>query len=265
MAGVADLFKNFANVVVGNSPQNPALPGLPNGTPNPANPPASVVANPGVPNPGNEPNPKPGDSPQLSSGPNANAASGATPLDQFKEIWQTPENAVDPNAPITFTADPAKLLAASKNLDFKQFITPEVTARIAAGGEDAVKAMAEAMNMVAQGTYAQSASATTKIVEKAIQSAQEKFLAQIPSLVRNGTVSESLRTENAKFNHPAVAPVIKNLEKQMAIKFPNSSASDLTKMAQDYFTALASEFTPPPQKDPNARDDKSQDFSQYFQ
>ena len=265
MAGVGDLFKNFLNVV--QTPQNAPLPALPNGTPNPGNlpPGASAAGNPTVPNATNQPAPKPGDSPQLSAGANANAAEGATPMDKFNDIWQTPENAVDPNTPITFTADPAKLLAASKNLDFKQFVLPEVMNRIAAGGEDAVKATMEAMNAVAQGTYAQSASATTKIVEKAVQETQKQFLKQIPTLVRNGSFKENLQQENPLFSHPAVSPVIESLSKQMAVKFPNASAQELTSMAKDYFQSLATGFKAPAVETPGNRNQpKEQDWGSYF-
>ena len=116
---------------------------------------------------------------------------------------------------------------------------------IAAGGEGAVQAFAQAMNKVAQGVYAQSAFATTKIVEQAVAKAQERFTSEIPSHVKKLQVSESLRNENPALNHPAASPILGAIESQLTVKHPNASSTEITNMARQYLEQFATAVNKP--------------------
>lgn len=114
--------------------------------------------------------------------------------------------------------DPQKLMEAARKTDFSKAISSNQLEAIAGGGQEAVAAFASAMNSVAQTVYANSALATTKIVEQALMKAQQQYDAKIPGLIKRQTVSDTLRTENPMFSNPAVQPLISALEAQLAVK-----------------------------------------------
>lgn len=190
-----------------------------------------------------------------------------TPLDSFKDIWKN--DPVDPNAPqnpsVFGNVDPKRFMEAAGKIDFAKVVTPEQLQAISAGGEGAVGAFASALNAVAQTTYAQSAFASTKIVEQAMARAKDSFIAELPAHIKKQTVSESLRAENPVFSNPAVQPIISALEAQLTVKFPAASAGEITTMAKQYVEALGTSFAPKqaaPAAKPGTREDT--DWSSFL-
>lgn len=189
--------------------------------------------------------------------PNGNPTDPATPFAEFKDLWKN--DPVDPNAPpsgVFGNVDPKKFMEAAGKIDFSKSITPDQLTAISTGGEAAMQAFAQAMNSVAQGVYAQSAFATTKIVEQALGKSKESFLAELPQHIKKQTVTDSLRAENPIFSNPAVQPIISALEAQMTVKYPHATAPEITQMAKQYVEALGTSFSPKPVVDPNAPKNK---------
>ena len=140
-----------------------------------------------------------------------------SPLDAFADLWkpvegQTPEQ-LFPNI------DPAKLMEAAKKTDFAKVITNEQMEAIAGGGQNAVAAFTGAMNSVAQAVYANSALATTRIVEEALKKAQSTYDAKLPSLIKKQNLSDTLRAENPMFSNPAIQPIISALKLKLHLNF----------------------------------------------
>lgn len=191
------------------------------------------------------------------------------PFEEFKTLWDTAP--VDPNKPasdgtVFGAVDPKKFTEAAGKIDFSKVVTPEQLQAIAAGGEGAMKSFAEAMNKVAQGVYAQSAFASTKIVESALAKANERFMAELPQHIKRQTVTDSLRGENPIFSNPAVAPIISALEKQMTVKYPNATAPEITAMAKQYVEKLGESFTPPKPEPAAAKGGrKTEDWSKFLE
>ena len=170
------------------------------------------------------------------------------PLDAFSDLWKTAP--VDPNAPapqegVFGNVDPKKFMEAAGKVDFSKAIKPEMLAAIQAGGEDGVKAFAAAMNSVAQNVYAQASFASTKITEQALAKARESFESNIPNLIKQQTAAEALRNENPVFSHPAAAPILGAIQSQLAVKFPQASATELTAMAKTYLENFATGISAP--------------------
>ena len=168
---------------------------------------------------------------------NAPAASPTAPLegmDQFTDLWKPAESPAGgvPNG--MFNVDPAKLMEAAGRMDFSKAVAPEQLQAISAGGPEAMQAFAQAMNKVAQTVYAQNAMATTKIVEQALKQSKDSFMGELPQHIKRQQVSDTLRTENPAFSHPAAAPILGALEQQMAVKYPNATASELASMSRQY-------------------------------
>lgn len=245
MAGIMSMFSNLMS----GSGAPPNANANPNPAPNP---------DPGKPNnPGNLPD----GAPSTGSQPPGAAPNGvlpdtgkdgpdkiqSTPFDKFTKLWE--DVPIDPNAPpdsVFGNLDPKKFMEAAGKIDFAKVVTPEQLTAISSGGEAAVKAFAQALNAVSQGVYAQSAFATTKIVEQALNKSKESFLAELPQHIKKETVKSSLRTENPVFSNPAVQPIISALEAQLTVKYPNATATELTTMAKQYVEALGTSFAPKP-------------------
>lgn len=183
--------------------------------------------------------------------PNVPAAE-VSPMDNFKDLWQ-PANTpnVDTTLPANMFAgaDPAKMLEAARKVDFAKSVPPDVLAKITAGGPDAAAAFAQAINDVAQRSYAQSSFASTKIVEAALAKFQEGLETRLPSQVKKYQVSESLRESNPALNHPAAAPIMEALQAQLTVKYPNATVKELQDMASSYLTSFTSAANPKPKAD----------------
>ena len=163
------------------------------------------------------------------------------PLDTFKDMWTAP--AADPNTPQTpaemFNVNPQQLMEAAKKVDFSRVITPEQSQAIMAGGEGAAKAFAEAMNAMSQTVYAQSAMASTQMVQEALKRQEAYYTANLPSQIKAQSLSTQLLDSNPALSHPAAAPLISAITKQLQQKHPQATPAQLQKMAQDYVTSFA--------------------------
>ena len=166
-----------------------------------------------------------------------------SPLANFADLWKNDDKgAAQGQEDQLFNIDPAKLQEAVAQTNFSQVITPEIKQKLAAGGEDAIAASLEAMNKVAQATYAHSTIATTKIVEQAMEKMASKHQKQMEDLLKRTQVSDNLRSENPLLSNPAVDPLLKALEFQFTQKYPNSSAQEITQKAKDYLSGFAAMF-----------------------
>ena len=167
----------------------------------------------------------------------------ASPLDAFSDMWK-PVAANGAGDPLFANVDPVKMMEAAKKTNFTSLITKEQQAAIAQGGQGAVEAFMQSINLVGQQAFANSAMATTKIVDQALAKQMEQFKSLLPNLVKQHTLSDNLRETNPVFNHPSVAPLINAMETQLAAKHPNATSSELTKLAQDYVLGLGQAFNP---------------------
>ena len=174
-----------------------------------------------------------------------NVNEAKTPLDQYSDLWET--KPTDKNSPAEYKPeqlDPAKLQEVMGKAVLTGAITPELQARINAGGEDANTAMVEAMNNVAQQTMMQSTVVANKMMEQNSNKLMEAMLAKIPGLVKSQSVNNSLQETNPIFSSPAVAPVIDAVKAQMQIKHPNATTTELTTMAQNFVKAMSEQLNP---------------------
>lgn len=190
-----------------------------------------------------------------------------SPLDAFKELWNTPVTPnPDPNAQ-PGKIDPAKVLESARKVEFAKSIPPEIMATIAKGGPEAQIALMAAMNHVSQNTYAQSAIATKSIVDQALARQAESFRAELPNLVRKMSANDSLRTESPLLNHPAVQPLIPALTEMFTRKNPNATSNEISSQVNDYFKSLGTVFAPPNPADVAAQKVAAgvQDWSKFLE
>lgn len=177
-----------------------------------------------------------------------------SPLDAHSELWKNDPNAKPKPVEPLFNIDPTKLAAAAANNDFLKAIPNELAEKIKAGGDDAVPAMLAAMNLMTQKNFGDSALATTKIVEDALNKQQARFEAMLPGLIGKQTLNDTLRKTNPIFDHPAAATMLKSLTEQVRTKFPTMPPDQQAAKANEYLLSFAEAANP--KKATNSSDDK---------
>jgi hypothetical protein len=186
----------------------------------------------------------PKDSAPASSAPAQADDATKSPLDAFGKLWENDPNKKDSAGDFKFNVDPAKLQEAVSKANFVQAIPQENLAKIAAGGDDAVKAFAESLNLVAQNVLAQSTMASSKMVENALSKANESLNARLPNMMKQYQLTDNMQNENPALSHPAAQPLIEAVKSQLTIKHPDATTIELTKMAKEYLTAFAGLVNP---------------------
>ena len=162
------------------------------------------------------------------------------PLDTFKDLWTPPTaDNKQPAVADMFNINPQQLMEAASKVDFARMIPQESLQAIAAGGEGAAKAFSAALNSVAQSVYAQSAAANTQILKEALSKQQQEFQAQLPTLIKTQTLSNSMKESNPALSHPAAAPLVQAIQQTLQAKHPNATSAELQQMAQQYVGVFA--------------------------
>lgn len=170
---------------------------------------------------------------------NADGAADAgekSPLDAFGNLWDNSDNAKnEQQLGVLGEISPQKIAEAASKVNFAKVVKPEDLTAIREGGDGAVQALANALNSATQAVYAQSALASSKLIEQATNQLEERILAKLPDQVRRNLLDNSMVEENAALTHPAAAPLVKLVQNQLATKYPDATPSQLKKMATDYF------------------------------
>lgn len=184
-------------------------------------------------------------------------AAPESPLDPFKTLWDTSPNAKEtPNAPAVL--DPAKLQELIGKADFSNTLTQENLDLIAQGGEGAVTAFTQSMNAVGQQVMLQSTLAADKMVRQAVEAATAAQAAQLPELLKQLNLKNTLQDSNPLYSDPAVKPVMDAVQAQLVTKFPDATPAQLAEMTQNFVKAMGSQLnpaqTPTANKNPDGSD-----------
>lgn len=163
----------------------------------------------------------------------------------FADLWKTDDTNQSTQGQPLFNVSREKLLETARLQDFKQTVTPEQMAAIQAGGPDAVNAMMDMINGVAQANYAQSVFATTKLIEGALDKSNFAKQDDLATSIRNLNFGENLRGQNPVFSNPVYAPLMETAKNQFQVKYPNATASELQGLAMQYVESMAKQFNAP--------------------
>jgi len=217
----------------------------------------SPVAAPSTPAPATTQAPAAGNNPfEL---PGAKAPEGSPAVD-YSKLWEpiaapTPPAGVTPPDP---NAETNRIVEQAKGMDFTKVIPAEVFTRIQNGGPEAQTALAEALNVVAQAAYAQSHYASASTVREAIKEARAEFQKEIPDIIRRHNVTDAIRGTDPRYNDPEIAPLLKAIDQQITVKFPNATSAEIAEMRTAYLDRVAGKFSPPKEvpavKDPRNGD-----------
>lgn len=176
----------------------------------------------------------------------AATADGKNGLEQFNDMWTATAPAGQGQGQPLFNLSQENILAAARKQDFtKEIATPEMLAKVAAGGAEGVQAMMEMMNSMGQMVYAQSAVATTKLVEGALDKSNFAKIADLDTHMKRHTLNTTLPDVNPVFSSPAAQPIIQGLSQQFMVKFPAASPKEISGMVNDYLTNFSNAFNAP--------------------
>lgn len=174
--------------------------------------------------------------------PSSEPAAPVSPLDNFVKLWETtptdPKAAPEPGK-LFSGADPAKMLASARKVDFAKSIPPELLSKMAAGGQDSIAAFQAALNEVGQRAYAQATLAATQIADASIKNYSDGSASRLPSLIKQHSVAETIRNSNPLLQHPAAAPILDALQQQLTVKYPQASVKEIEAFATDYLKAFS--------------------------
>lgn len=182
-------------------------------------------------------------------------------LDPFKDIWQTP--ATDPNSdPFStplLTVDPQKIQEAVGKMDFLSGMPNDLLTKATSGDAGA---FTQVVNTAIQKALAAQVQLSTQMTEGAITKNNERHLTALPGRIREAQVKD-VRSSNPVLNHPAAAPMLDSLKRNIMQRQPKLSPIEVHQQAEDMLTAFGSALTGEQQQKekPTGRDPS--DFSHW--
>lgn len=183
-----------------------------------------------------------------------------TPLDPYAKLWENESTDLKAPQGMDFNVTPQQLADIAGKIDFTSVVPQEIHARIAAGGEDAIKASMEMQNIIARAVYTQNAMATTKLVEAATQKANEGLETIIDRRLKLMGVAENTATLNPALSNPAVAPLVNVIQQRFVQKFPNATSAEINTKVNEYFSQVGAAFNPELVTKANAKGSTAQDM-----
>ena len=191
-------------------------------------------------------------------------SSTASPLANFADIWKTTTNTETNTVAEMFAGlDPAKVMESARKVDFTKSLPAELQDKIRAGGEEGMAAMMTAMNSVAQTGYAQSAMATTKIVEQALAKQAEQFARELPNHVKRLSSGEQMLANNPLLSNPAIQPFAEAVKEQLIRKNPSATSGEIQTQVQDFFAEMGKAFAPKAPETAATKAAKGEDWSLF--
>lgn len=210
--------------------------------------PAGKPANPGnLPdNAGQESNGNAGAEPNGAVPPEAaSEENNSSPLDAFKELWDTSNTEADDLKLTEFSSE--DLTKAAQKVNFMESADPELLQKIAAGGEEAVAAMSTLLNGLGQQVLARAAGVSTQLTKRNITEAVQGVDPKVDKAIRKLTSQNTLSSANKRLQHPSVKPVADVIQSQLLIKHPNATPQEITEMTIQYLDQLGATARPEPE------------------
>jgi len=170
------------------------------------------------------------------------------PMMDFTKLWENPP--IDPKNPpepeeTSFLPkfDPAKIAETLGKIDFSKSALPEELTAITAGGENATKAHISILNKSLRQAMMTMFNVNQRMVESGLTKAQERFLNQVPSHVKNIIVESDLTRDNPIMSNPAYAPLVESTRLRFQEKFPKATPAQVSNAVQKYLTSFVEAAT----------------------
>lgn len=167
-----------------------------------------------------------------------------SPLAKYDKLWEIDPKAAKPKTAdalaIPINADPAKLMATAKGIDFLRTVNQD-TLKKALEGDQA--AMLATINEAAQAGFAQSALGSTNLIKAALKEQAKVFQEEVmPEILRRHDISRSTSADNPVLQSATVKPLLSMVESHLATKNPGASADEISKLAREFMGDVSSEI-----------------------
>lgn len=164
-----------------------------------------------------------------------------SPLANFHDLWQIDDKAKPLGTPTTFAPniefDQNKLLEAAGKIDFTRYLDPELLSKASKGDTEA---LGNLLNRSMQAAFGQGTVATLAAMKAGFTAQDKNFQTGLPALFRQNTIGSVVsKDHSAVFNDPAVAPLMKIVEMQLANKSPGASPEVISGQAKEFLSGLA--------------------------
>lgn len=236
----------------------------------PVQPPATTIPAPNV-EPAQGPNTAPNgvvpaDPNNPASADPSAANADKSPLADWAQLWET--KPIDPDAaaptdPLAIDAD--ALQKQVGKISFTDSVTPELLAKVTAGGEEASAALVEVINLANQNALAQATLVANKLAQRATNHEAQAIDAKVTEIIKANLMTQNLQETNPLFNHPAVQPVMDSVKSQLSIKYPDATPAELAGKAQAFVVAMANSLNPQAASAANpTAPDASEDWGKFL-
>jgi hypothetical protein len=179
-----------------------------------------------------------------------NKPADLSPLAQVAEAWKmkVPEQQGEAQKPHSYfgNVDPAKLSAASKNLNFLAGVDPALVEK-AKGGD--AEAFMQVMNATNQNTFQTAMAAIPAIMEPVLKQVEQQSTAAVPGLFRQMQL-RSERPSNPVLNDPAWIPVVEALKTSLASQNPQATPDQIVAQVEKHVEAMVAAAAPKQQQQP---------------
>lgn len=183
---------------------------------------------------------------QPAGGGNNNGGDQNSPLDQFKELWQTGAN----SDPAKATADQQKaadriknrsekIKAAAKSLDYSRVIKPELAQKALSGD---VNSFMQILNAVGQSSFAHALSQSHLHSDEAFSEFETSVFSKLPTELRKHQAMNTTLEGNSALNHPSIRPLVEGVQQQLTAAFPDATPAEIHKKTLEYFQATGKLF-----------------------
>lgn len=169
----------------------------------------------------------------------AASVGAASPLENYKDLWQAPANTVSMQDLVpTIIADPAQMQAAAAKMDFSKAMNPELVTKALGGDSTAFMAV---INSAVQASFAQAATASVNITKAALAEQAKSFETKYaPNMLRNASIQDAVNNSVALASDPAAAPIVNAVKAQLSNMFPNATATEIAEHTNKYMSEFAS-------------------------
>ena len=185
-------------------------------------------------------------------------------LDTYKDLHTIDPKATPEDTNTDFiTYNQETFGAQVKNLQFMQGEDVATLAAAAAKGDP--NALIELVNLTAQRAYEQGAKLTATAANTATKSGLLQVNNALPAQLRANDARAELSILNPALDHPAVAPMVANIQTQFERQNPTASGKQIAAMVNNFWRDATKATTPnqaPSQQ--QTQQESQQDFSSFF-
>lgn len=142
-----------------------------------------------------------------------------------------------------YQVDPQALQEKISTINFAQGVNPDVVEKALSGD---IASFQQALNSVAQLAVTQAITASVQAMRAANEYEQQRLKKELPDFLKEFTIQDKLKS-SPLLNDPAMAPIVEGLKEKLRQAYPQASAEEIARKAEEYLQGVAAKFQSQPQ------------------